>query len=218
MRCSPAKHTDTAKKEPLKAAHQSRALAPSVEILRETWRATTIAEAELHVWVRCYGQAAGRTIHTTLCRRPECVTAAKVPAEAQRVAAPSAAESLGLSATIPGERRFAPRGASTGSECAGRPTINGSAGCEPLRLFPRLPSGIVLLRMGSCRTRFVLVNGRTAGPKTYRLFCCEPIHAGHLREISTRLPFCDNDCYVRSDSRISKIGHPKPSTFAEDYR
>lgn len=67
--------------------------------------------------------------------------------------------------------------------------------------------------------RFVLVNGRTPCPKTYCLFCCEPIHAGYLREISTRLPFCDNDCYVlSSDSRISKIGQPKPSTFAEDYR
>jgi hypothetical protein len=67
--------------------------------------------------------------------------------------------------------------------------------------------------------RFVLVNGRTPSPKTYCFSCCEPIHGAYLRDISTRWPFCDNDCYaLSSDSRVSKIGRPKRPTFAEDYR
>jgi hypothetical protein len=68
-------------------------------------------------------------------RRPECAIAPEIPITAQRVAAPSAAESLGSSATTAGEGRSAPRGASTGSECAERPIISGSAGCELLRPF-----------------------------------------------------------------------------------
>jgi hypothetical protein len=58
--------------------------------------------------------------------------------------------------------------------------------------------------------RFVLVNGRIPCPKTFCVFCCEPIHASYLREISTQLPFCDNVCYaLSSDSRISNIGKTK---------
>src|SRR5262249_18143839 len=66
-------------------------------------------------------------------RRPECARAPRILTTVQRVAAPSAAESLDLSVTTAGERRFARGSASTGLECAGRPTIDGSAGCEPLR-------------------------------------------------------------------------------------
>jgi hypothetical protein len=66
-------------------------------------------------------------------RRPEWARAPRIPTTVQRVVAPSAAESLDLSVTTAGERRFARGSASTGSECAGRPTIDGSAGCEPPR-------------------------------------------------------------------------------------
>jgi len=45
-------------------------------------------------------------------------------------AARYAAEVSGLSASTPGERRFAPENASTVSGHAGRPITNGFAGCE----------------------------------------------------------------------------------------
>jgi hypothetical protein len=44
--------------------------------------------------------------------------------------------------------------------------------------------------------RYVLVNGRTPCPQTFCLLCCEPIGAGYLREIGTRLCYCDYGCYA----------------------
>jgi hypothetical protein len=44
--------------------------------------------------------------------------------------------------------------------------------------------------------RFVLVNGRTPCPRSFCELCCEPIGAGYLREIETRLPYCDDRCYA----------------------
>jgi hypothetical protein len=44
--------------------------------------------------------------------------------------------------------------------------------------------------------RFVMVNGRTPNPQTFCLLCCEPIAGSYLREINTRLPFCDHTCYA----------------------
>jgi hypothetical protein len=44
--------------------------------------------------------------------------------------------------------------------------------------------------------RFVLVNGRTPCRQTYCVLCCEPIGASYLREIGTRLSYCDHDCYA----------------------
>ena len=44
--------------------------------------------------------------------------------------------------------------------------------------------------------RFVLVNGRTPSPQTFCVLCCEPIGANYLREIGTRLSYCDHDCYA----------------------
>lgn len=66
-------------------------------------------------------------------RRPEWGRAPRILTTVQRVAAPSAAESLALSVTTAGGRRFAPVSASTGSEYVGRPTIDGSVGCGPIR-------------------------------------------------------------------------------------
>lgn len=49
------------------------------------------------------------------------------------------------------------------------------------------------------------------------MFCCEPIHAGYLREFSTRLPFCDHDCYdLYSNRWILKVRQPKRSLAIED--
>ena len=39
--------------------------------------------------------------------------------------------------------------------------------------------------------RFVLVNGRTPCPQTFCMLCCEPIGTSYLREIGTRLPYCE---------------------------
>ena len=44
--------------------------------------------------------------------------------------------------------------------------------------------------------RFVLVNGRTPCPQSFCVLCCEPIGANYLREIGTRLPYCDHNCYA----------------------
>jgi hypothetical protein len=44
--------------------------------------------------------------------------------------------------------------------------------------------------------KFVLVNGRIPSPQTYCVLCCEPIRERYLREIRTRLPYCDHDCYA----------------------
>jgi hypothetical protein len=44
--------------------------------------------------------------------------------------------------------------------------------------------------------RFVLVNNRTPRPQSCCAFCCEPIEAGYLREITTRLSYCDSQCYA----------------------
>jgi hypothetical protein len=44
--------------------------------------------------------------------------------------------------------------------------------------------------------RFVLVNGRTPCPQSLCALCCEPIGANYLREIETRLSYCDDKCYA----------------------
>jgi hypothetical protein len=44
--------------------------------------------------------------------------------------------------------------------------------------------------------RFVLVNGRTPCPQSFCVLCYEPIGASYLREIETRLPYCDDKCYA----------------------
>jgi hypothetical protein len=43
---------------------------------------------------------------------------------------------------------------------------------------------------------FVLVNGRTPSPQSYCALCCEPIGESYLREIATRLSYCDHECYA----------------------
>jgi hypothetical protein len=44
--------------------------------------------------------------------------------------------------------------------------------------------------------RFVLVNGRTPCPQSFCVLCSEPIGASYLREVGTRLAYCDHDCYA----------------------
>jgi hypothetical protein len=44
--------------------------------------------------------------------------------------------------------------------------------------------------------KFVLVNGRTPRPESFCALCCEPIGETYLREIATRLSYCDHQCYL----------------------
>jgi hypothetical protein len=44
--------------------------------------------------------------------------------------------------------------------------------------------------------KFVLVNGRSPRPQSSCTTCGEPIRLTYLREIDTRMAFCDHDCYA----------------------
>jgi len=43
---------------------------------------------------------------------------------------------------------------------------------------------------------FILVNGRMPCKQSSCVLCGEPIGASYLREIGTRLFYCDQDCYA----------------------
>ena len=42
----------------------------------------------------------------------------------------------------------------------------------------------------------LLVNGRTPSPQAFCALCCEPIRENYLREVATRLSYCDHKCYA----------------------
>ncbi len=42
--------------------------------------------------------------------------------------------------------------------------------------------------------KFVLVNGRTPRPHSFCSLCCEPIGESYLRDLTTRLSYCDHEC------------------------
>jgi hypothetical protein len=44
--------------------------------------------------------------------------------------------------------------------------------------------------------KFVLVNGRTPRPQSFCALCCEAIGESYLRELTTRLSYCDHKCYA----------------------
>ena len=46
------------------------------------------------------------------------------------------------------------------------------------------------------QVKFVVVNGRTPRPQSFCALCCEPIGESYLREIATRLSYCDHKCYA----------------------
>lgn len=54
------------------------------------------------------------------------------------------------------------------------------------------------------RFAFVLVNDRTPFRQTWCMQCCEPIGSGYLREIGTRLPYCDYQCYALFCEALAK--------------
>jgi hypothetical protein len=51
--------------------------------------------------------------------------------------------------------------------------------------------------------KFIVVNGRTPRPQSSCALCCEPIGETYLREIATRVSYCDHQCY---------LGHRKLAT------
>jgi hypothetical protein len=46
--------------------------------------------------------------------------------------------------------------------------------------------------------KFVLVNGRTPRPQSFCALCCRPIGESYLRDLATRLSYCDDNCYSGS--------------------
>ena len=59
--------------------------------------------------------------------------------------------------------------------------------------------------------KFVLVNGRTPRPQSFCALCCEPIGESYLRELGTRLSYCDQRCY----SRPLQNGRPNAQEASE---
>jgi hypothetical protein len=44
--------------------------------------------------------------------------------------------------------------------------------------------------------KFILVNGRSPSPQSFCALCCEPIGESYLREVATRISYCDYRCYA----------------------
>jgi hypothetical protein len=57
--------------------------------------------------------------------------------------------------------------------------------------------------LGRRYMNFILVNGRTPRPQSFCARCCGPIGASYLREIATRLSYCDHDCYAGKGNLLS---------------
>lgn len=51
--------------------------------------------------------------------------------------------------------------------------------------------------------KFILINGRTPRPQAVCVSCREPIATGYLREIGTRLCYCDDDATPAAASAAS---------------
>jgi hypothetical protein len=44
--------------------------------------------------------------------------------------------------------------------------------------------------------RFILVHGRTPRSRSLCVMCDQPVGMNYLREVGTRLIYCDYDCYA----------------------
>jgi hypothetical protein len=63
--------------------------------------------------------------------------------------------------------------------------------------------------------RFVLVNGRTPREQSLCTWCCEPIGESYLRELVTRLSYCDHRCYL-GDPPASSLDDCRSSAAKAD--
>jgi hypothetical protein len=61
--------------------------------------------------------------------------------------------------------------------------------------------------------KFVLVNGRTPRPQSFSALCCEAIADSYLRELTTRLSYCDHKCYV-GQCKIAAPALQKPARLS----
>ena len=52
------------------------------------------------------------------------------------------------------------------------------------------------LRIRRRLVRFILVNGRTRRQRSFCAMCDQPIGENYLREVGTRLFYCDPDCFT----------------------
>jgi hypothetical protein len=50
---------------------------------------------------------------------------------------------------------------------------------------------------------FVLVNDRTPRAPSVCAHCSTPIGLGYLRDVSSQLPYCDHECYVRYSKEVA---------------
>jgi hypothetical protein len=62
--------------------------------------------------------------------------------------------------------------------------------------------------MNKQHVKFVLVNGRTPRSQSFCALCCKPTGESYLRELTTRLSYCDHKCYAGNckvaDSALQK--------------
>lgn len=70
--------------------------------------------------------------------------------------------------------------------------------------------------------QFVLVNGRSPRPESSCALCCEPIGESYLRELTTRLPYCNYECYLGYCKllalvALSRAAHAGPRITDKDY-
>jgi hypothetical protein len=70
--------------------------------------------------------------------------------------------------------------------------------------------------------RFVLVNGTRPRLRPFCVLCHQPIKASYLRELGTRLPYCDHDCYAvhckTATLALAKIGQGDQYRIADSTR
>jgi hypothetical protein len=153
-------------------------------------------------------------------------------AKMQRSGVPSAMEGLVSSAITLGEFRSVQGSALIASRPARRATADGYAGLRRpdssrSSYFPAVGSSEGGCNELSIRRRdmnFILVNGRTPRPQSVCALCCEPIGARYLREVGTRLLYCDHNCYadhcrtavmvLENHARASWTGLAQPSDRA----
>jgi hypothetical protein len=58
--------------------------------------------------------------------------------------------------------------------------------------------------------KFILVNDRTPYPQSFCAFCCERIAENYLREIATRLSYCEHRCYL-GDRKLDALKRSQSS-------
>ena len=76
----------------------------------------------------------------------------------------------------------------------------------------RIRATVVESKSEPC-VKFVLVNGRRPRPESFCALCCKPIGDSYLRDIATRLSYCDHKCYVghRKGAVPALLNHARAS-------